>query len=78
MPCGDGTGPWWLYHRGWRGIGPHMYRHSSVYRSWLQDIDLSSISKNERKQILEDERRMIEQEKQRIEQLLKDIDSKEE
>jgi len=77
MPCGDGTGPWWIQERNWkcsrltnlsRGVGwRYQQRHPL--------IESTPLTKDEQKKILEDKLKAIEQEKELLEKQLKESDS---
>jgi len=77
MPCGDGTGPWWIQEKNWkcsrstgfgRGAG---WRYQQRYPL----IESTPLTKDEQKKILEDKLKAIEQEKELLEKQLKESDS---
>lgn len=75
MPCGDGTGPWWIYGQYYRSLcRGHWFGRRCWPRSmlWSQPVELD---KEEKKKILEEELKEIEREKQIIEKKLKELET---
>jgi len=72
MPWGDGTGPWWAQGRGWRCLGS---RRGFYWRRFLDEpvFEPITLTKEEQKKILEQEKSDLELELKRIEEKMKEL-----
>ncbi|MEM5790496.1 MAG: DUF5320 domain-containing protein [Candidatus Aenigmatarchaeota archaeon] len=67
MPCGDGTGPWWIQGRAWRCLWlKRFYFNEPVVKP-------ITLTKEEQIKILEEELKQIEAEKQEIQKKLEEL-----
>jgi hypothetical protein len=73
MPWGDGTGPWWAQGRGWKCLG--LRRGFYWRRSYLDEpfFEPITLTKEEQKKILEQEKTDLELELKRIEEKMKEL-----
>jgi hypothetical protein len=71
MPGGDGTGPWWAQGRDWRCFG----RRGFYWRRFLDESTFEPITltKEEQKKILEQEKTDLELELKRIDEKIKEL-----
>ncbi|MEM7821813.1 MAG: DUF5320 domain-containing protein [Candidatus Aenigmatarchaeota archaeon] len=70
MPCGDGTGPWWVQGRVWRCLGRFYWRRFYLDQPVFEPITLT---KEEQKKILEQEKTDLELELKRIEEKINEL-----
>ncbi len=72
MPGGDGTGPWWAQGRGWGCLGS---RRGFYWRRFLdeQTFEPITLTKEEQKKILEQEKTDLELELKRIDEKIKEL-----
>jgi len=73
MPWGDGTGPWWGQGKDWRCLGR---RRGFYWRRFYSDgpvFEPITLTKEEQKKILEQEKIDLELELKRIEEKMKEL-----
>jgi hypothetical protein len=73
MPCGDGTGPRWMYEQNQR---PSYQNRGYGRRYWQRfpSIEPKTLTKEEQKKILKEQLEEVEREKQLIEKRLKETE----
>jgi hypothetical protein len=73
MPCGDGTGPFWIHEPNFR---PNYQNRGYRRRCWQRFpcLEPRTLTKEEKQKILKQELEEIEREKQLIEKQLKETE----
>ena len=76
MPCGNGTGPWWAQEKNWKCKSAFGQGYGFRWQR-VRTTKPVILTKDQQKNMLEEELKEIEAEKQEVEKRLKELEGKE-